>query len=161
MAKAEENHGLDYDVYLQKLGPSTMTDIVRISLVGIDIEACGVPRNDGTRGSSLYSVPLLLSAEPPKLWCKIFEENWHSLPRPKLCIDRNRLVFSRTTVKDVPGYIDSLKIEIEKTNFQYSETLETMRAQQIAKERIEKEAAERHTAELAEWAVKITQQINR
>ncbi len=35
------------------------------------------PRNDGTRGSALYTVPFLLSASPSATWARLFLRHWN------------------------------------------------------------------------------------
>jgi len=47
-------------------GPARVaSDDEPVQIVAVDTERIGRPRNDGTRGSGLYRVPLLLSRVPP------------------------------------------------------------------------------------------------
>jgi hypothetical protein len=47
-----------------------------IRIVEIIANEIGQPRNDGTPGSALYSVPLRLSAKAPANWGALFVRNW-------------------------------------------------------------------------------------
>jgi hypothetical protein len=52
-----------------------------ILIVGIVKDGVGKPRNDGTRGSALYRIPLHLSRRPSELWSRLFVETWNHPPR--------------------------------------------------------------------------------
>jgi len=60
--------------------PSTTTDDEPVRIVGVDTDQIGRPRNDGTRGSGLYRVPLLLSKVPPTVWSASFADTWNRPP---------------------------------------------------------------------------------
>jgi hypothetical protein len=52
-----------------------------VLIVGIVKEGVGKPRNDGTRGSALYRIPLRLSRRPSEQWSRLFVETWNHPPR--------------------------------------------------------------------------------
>lgn len=52
-----------------------------IEVVGVVKEGVGKPRDDGTRGSGLYRVPLRLSRRPSETWARLFRETWDRPPQ--------------------------------------------------------------------------------
>ena len=52
-----------------------------IEIVGVDKPNVGVPRDDGTRGSGLYRVPVKLSRRPPREWAADLPKAWDRPPR--------------------------------------------------------------------------------
>lgn len=48
---------------------------VPLRIVEVDRDGVTAPRNDGTPGSALYSVPLRLSAVPDRAWAELFMRN--------------------------------------------------------------------------------------
>ena len=84
---------------------------MNITLVGIDKEGVTQPRNDGTRGSGLYSVPIKLSARPPALWAQLFIEAWNhpesftTMHRPGIAtVSGDKVVLNGTTLEEVEKY---------------------------------------------------------
>ena len=47
-----------------------------LRIVEVDRDGLTAPRNNGTPGSALYSVPLRLSAVPDRAWAELFVRNW-------------------------------------------------------------------------------------
>jgi hypothetical protein len=70
-----------------------------IKLVGIDVPGVTAPRDDGTQGSALYDVPIILSDTPPTDWAVFFEAAY-GMPRNAKVIG-NRIVVQRTTIEQV------------------------------------------------------------
>lgn len=99
-----------------------------ISIIGVITHEVGVPKMDGTTGSSLYSVPFRLSANPTSDWKRIFIQTWNSPPRyttmhrPGIAEFRgDRLILDGTTIEEVEKYhIDTLKLVLRETNSKYS-----------------------------------------
>lgn len=97
---------------------------MNISIVGIDEANVTTPRNDGTRGSALYTIPLKLSEHPPAIWNEIFSEYWRSPPsftnmhRPGIAsVSGDRIVLNGTTMEEVEKYhLQTLKVVIKATN---------------------------------------------
>jgi hypothetical protein len=51
-----------------------------IRIKGIILEEIGTPRNDGTKGSALYTVPFRLSRRPSSEWAQHFVQTWDYPP---------------------------------------------------------------------------------
>jgi hypothetical protein len=83
------------------------------SFVPIKIEAVfdseiGMPRNDGSPGGALYSVPIKLSGAPPREWIALFVEAFDnpserpSMRRPGIArVTGNRLILDGTTIEEL------------------------------------------------------------
>ena len=85
-----------------------MSDFEPIRIVGIVEESVTKPRNDGTRGSALYSVPFKLSTRPPAEWAAYFPRawdcpsSWTSAHRPGICEVRGDTIWlNGTTLEEV------------------------------------------------------------
>lgn len=110
-------------------GPPESAEPLRI--VGVDRDGISAPRNDGTRGSGLYSVPFRLSAVPDRAWAELFVPNWDRPPsfstmhRPGIArVVGDRVVLDGTTVDEVAQHHQqTLKLAVEATNAQYAELL--------------------------------------
>jgi hypothetical protein len=95
-----------------------------VKLVGVDTERMGHPRNDGTPGSALYRVPLLLNRVPPAIWSASFAEAWNrppawtSMHRPGIAsVQGNRIVLDGTTIEELEQYhLKTLKLVIGQLN---------------------------------------------
>jgi hypothetical protein len=84
---------------------------MNIQLVGIDKDGVTQPGKDGTRGSSLYSVPIRLSSRPTELWSKLFVEAWNhpesftTMHRPGIAsVVGDSVVLDGTTLEEVERY---------------------------------------------------------
>ena len=83
-----------------------------------------MPRNDGTRGSALYSIPFRLSSKPTRTWSELFLRNWDypssftSMHRPGIArVDSDKIILDGTTIEEVKQYHrDTLILCVEKTN---------------------------------------------
>lgn len=111
--------------------PYYLDEYEPISIVGEDIKIIGVisnevtlPRNDGTRGSALYSIPFRLSSKPTRTWSELFLRNWDypssftSMHRPGIArVDFDKIILDGTTIEEVKQYHrDTLILCVEKTN---------------------------------------------
>lgn len=83
-----------------------VADAIRI--VGVDRAGVGRPRNDGTRGSALYRVPLKLSRTPSSTWAQLFVATWDNPPqyttrhRPGIAsVVGDTVVLDGTTIEEV------------------------------------------------------------
>lgn len=127
-----------------------------IKLVGIVREGVGQPRNDGTRGSALYRIPLRLSRVPPSDWSRLFEANWDrppswtSIHRPGICrVSGDTVVLDGTTMDELERYhLKTLKLALDVTNERYAEHVRSMNEQ----ERRKREERERHGREVDDIA---------
>ena len=111
--------------------PDYLDEYEPISIEGEDIRIIGIisnevtlPRNDGTRGSALYSIPFRLSSKPTRTWSELFLRNWDypssftSMHRPGIArVDFDKIILDGTTIEEVKQYHrDTLILCVEKTN---------------------------------------------
>lgn len=95
-----------------------------VKIIGVDTDAMGRPRNDGTRGIALYRVPLLLNRVPPAEWSRAFPAAWNSPPafttmhRPGIAsVNGNRIVLDGTTIEELEQYhLTTLKLVVRQLN---------------------------------------------
>lgn len=129
-----------------------------IRITHIMVDEVGEPRNDGTRGSALYSVPFKLSRVPPPEWSNAFVRHWDHPPsfttghRPgTAAVQGDRVVLLRTTIDEVEDtHRATLKLVVAETNKEIAElTLKrnkqaelNRQSQDAERERIRKRAAE-------------------
>lgn len=115
----------------QRSGPTRRTGSPDepIRLIGIDEAGITTPRNDGTAGSALYTVPFILSRRPDAAWSNLMIQNWDRPPsyttmhRPgNGRVVGDRFVLSCTTIEEVEKYhVDTLQLALVETNRQYQE----------------------------------------
>lgn len=130
-----------------------------IEIVGVDVDGVGQPRDDGTRGSALYKVPIKLSATPSRLWADIAVETWNHPPsfttmhRPGIAsVIGNRFILDGTTLEEVESdHAKTLKLVVEKTNALAREAEERDR---IEKKRLA-QTAQAHTENIEAVAKRI------
>ena len=95
-----------------------------IKIVGIITNEVSLPKNDGTRGSALYSIPFRLSSKPTSIWAELFLRNWDYPPsftlmhRPGIArVESDKIILDGTTIEEVKQYHrDTLILCVEKTN---------------------------------------------
>jgi hypothetical protein len=95
-----------------------------IKITGVIADEVSVPRNDGTRGSALYRVPLQLSAYPTTEWAELFAATWNRPPqfttvhRPGIArVVGDRVILDGTTIEEVEEYHrDTLVLVIRHVN---------------------------------------------
>jgi hypothetical protein len=82
-----------------------------IEIVGVDKPNVGVPRDDGTRGSGLYRVPVKLSRRPPREWAADLPKAWDRPPRfttmhrPGIAsVNDDCVILDGTTIEEVRDY---------------------------------------------------------
>lgn len=120
------------------------------------VEDITEPRNDGTRGSALYSIPFSLSGRPPSEWAELFLQNWDrpprftSMHRPGIArISGSIISLNGTTIEEVERYHrDTLQLAVDQTNQQYREW-EQRQDEQQARERAQSEEHRRSVDEAA------------
>ena len=133
-----------------------MPDFEPIKITGIIEEEVSRPRNDGTRGSSLYNVPFQLSRFPPSEWADLFPREWDHPPqfstmhRPGICrVENNTIWLKGTTLEEVADvHRETLLLVLEETNKKYAAILSKRSAEQ-EKRRIQQAAHEAHVSEVA------------
>lgn len=141
-------------------GPARVaSDDEPVQIVAVDTERIGRPRNDGTRGSGLYRVPLLLSRVPPAVWSASFADAWNSPPawtsmhRPGIAsVQGDRIVLDGTTIDELERYhLKTLKLVVRQLNERTGQYLRTER------ERVEaaQQAAAEHDRQVRETAQRL------
>lgn len=130
-----------------------------VRIVGVDTEAIGRPRNDGTRGSALYRVPLILNRVPAAVWRSNFASAWNSPPawtsmhRPGIAsVQGDRIVLDGTTIEELEKYhLQTLKLVVRQLN---EHTAQFLRAER-ERRRVEAEAAAAHDRNVREAAARL------
>lgn len=131
-----------------------------IQITRVIVEEVTEPRNDGTPGSALYTIPFQLSATPPWVWGEIFERHWDRPPqwttmhRPGMAhVSGAKVLLEGTTIEEVQHYHrDTLMLVVKQANREYREIIEAAER----KRRSEEEASERHRRNVDDVAGRIT-----
>jgi hypothetical protein len=100
-----------------------------IKITRVIVEEVTEPRNDGSPGCALYSIPFALSSKPPSDWIELFVENWNHPPRyttmhrPGIMnVWGSTVTLQGTTIEEVERYHrDTLQLAIALNNRQYRE----------------------------------------
>lgn len=95
-----------------------------IEIVGVAKEGVAKPRNDGTRGSGLYRIPLRLSRRPSATWARLFRETWDhppeytGMPRPGIgSVEGDSIVLDGTTMDELERHhLATLRLVLERVN---------------------------------------------
>lgn len=130
-----------------------------VKLVGVDADRIGHPRNDGTPGSALYRVPLLLNRVPPAIWSASFAEAWNrppawtSMHRPGIAsVQGDRIVLDGTTIEELERYhLKTLKLVIGQLNA----AMAVHRERELAVLEAERQARAEHERQVADAAARL------
>lgn len=122
-----------------------------VEIVGVIVDEVSEPRNDGTRGSGLYRVPIRLSRRPSETWTRLFVETWNHPPsfttmhRPGIAsIVGDKIVLDGTTIEEVEKYhAKTLGLVVEKVNADAAVIEERERKRREAEEGERKEHMDR------------------
>ena len=114
------------------------------------------PRNDGTPGSALYTVPFALNTRPPGDWVTLFLKNWrHPAQYTMMHLPQNAsisgatLILRRTTLDDVNRYHrDTLVWAIDETNRQFREILKHIEKKRVRLQ-TERDKHRKHVSDVA------------
>ena len=125
-----------------------------IRIVGVDTDGVGEPTMDGSKGSALYRIPLLLNHTPEPFWVSHFVETWNHPPawttmhRPGIAsIQGDRIILDGTTIDELERYhLTTLKLVVKVLNEQTAEHRGAKRAQRDA----EAAAREAHLNQIRE-----------
>ena len=102
-----------------------------ISIVGIDTENVGHPRNDGTPGSGLYAVPVKLSRTPSVREARLLvhfwgnPSSWTTMHRRGIArISGSSLILDGTTIEEVRDiHVATVRQAVAATNAEYASEL--------------------------------------
>jgi hypothetical protein len=139
--------------------PNSSNGFEDIQITRVIVEDVTEPRNDGTRGSALYSIPFALSRRPSSEWEELFIENWNHPPkwtskhRPGILSLRGATVtLNGTTIEEVEKcHRDTLQLAVSESNRQYREWL----AAQRSREAKEKSLREDHQSRVSQAGSRI------
>lgn len=120
-----------------------------IKIMGVITDEVTSPRNDGTRGSSLYAIPFQLSRRPSTDWSKLFIDAWNNPPRfttmhrPGIAsVFGSKIVLDGTTVEEVEKYHrDTLILAVNQAN----NALEKIEAERERQRKVEEKRKQVHT----------------
>jgi len=95
-----------------------------VEIEGVIEDEVGEPRNDGSRGSGLYKVPLQLSVRPSPTWGRLFVETWNHPPRfttmhrPGIAsVVGDKIILNGTTIEEVEKHhAETLRLVVDKVN---------------------------------------------
>jgi TIR domain len=143
----------------QVLRAAPVSEFEDIKITRVIVEDITEPRNDGTYGSALYSVPFALSRTPPPEWGKLFTENWNHPPRyttmhrPGIAKIYGAVVtLDGTRIEEVERYHrDTLQLAVAETNKQYRD----WRLEQDARQGREQAERERRRKSLEDASKRI------
>jgi len=113
-----------------------------ISIIGIDTDEVGHPRNDGTPGSGLYAVPIKLSrvvSEREAALLVHFWNNptsWSTMHRSGIArVSGATLVLDGTTIDEVQDvHAATVRFAVSATNEAYAKEIEAKRLEQESEE---------------------------
>jgi|GEM_PF-383715 len=108
----------------QAAGAAAHAPFEPIKIEGVLADEAGRPKDDGTRGSALYSIPFKLSRVPSPDWAELFVQTWDRPPqfttrhRPGIArIEGDRIILTRTTIDEVKdAHRDTLKLVVHTVN---------------------------------------------
>lgn len=107
-----------------------------IRITGVLADQVNSPRNDGTRGSALYTVPFQLSRRPSRKWAELFVQNWDHPPRFTNMhrrgiarVSGDKVMLNGTTIEEAERYhLATLRLVVDKTNEEAAKWEEAERA---------------------------------
>lgn len=139
--------------------PQRAPDYEPIRIIGIVKEGVGQPRNDGTRGSALYKVPLRLSRTPSATWAELFVRcwdrppSWSTMHRPGIArVYGDTIVLDGTTMDELEDvHMKTLRLCIKAVNEE-----EAAHSKRVREAQERDEAAKReHEREVEEIASRL------
>lgn len=126
-------------------------DFDPIKIEGALADEVGKPRNDGTRGSALYTVPIKLNRTPTHEWGELFRLAWDQPPqftsmhRPGIArVQGDRIILAGTTIEEIRDvHRATLELAVKVANKKAAEIVRKRRAAEDAAQRQEQEHRER------------------
>jgi hypothetical protein len=125
-------------------------------MTDVELNKVTAPRNDGSRGSALYTVPIKLSSSPDRFWCELFVQAWNMPPqwttmhRPCIAsVQGSSIVLDGTTMEELEKYhLETLRHVLDKVNHD-RQVLADREAAAIARETGERRTRAARDAEIA------------
>jgi hypothetical protein len=135
----------------ESLAVSTSSEFDDIKITRVIVEDVTEPRNDGTPGCALYSIPFALSRRPTSEWVELFTENWNhpprwtSMHRPGIAhVSGATVTLDGTTIEEVERYHrDTLQLAISETNGEYREWQRKRAQRRVQEEAVREEHRKR------------------
>jgi len=137
----------------------TSFELDDIKITRVIVEDITEPRNDGSRGCALYSIPFALSRRPTPEWTQLFTANWDhpprwtSMHRPGIArVSGSTVTLNGTTIEEVERYHrDTLQLAVSESNRRYREW-----QQKLAQRRAQEEAVrEEHRKRIGDASKRI------
>lgn len=133
---------------------------VPVQIVGVIADEVGSPRNDGSRGSGLYAVPVRLSRSVSSAEASLLEALWDSPPsfttmhRPGIArVAGDQITLDGTTIEEVERYhAKTLSRVVDKFNVDAAALVERQDREQ--READEAEAEHRRRVDEASSRIK-------
>lgn len=127
-----------------------------VRMRGVDLNGVTMPRNDGTRGSALYRVPIILEPQPDYEWAQLLVHHfdhptsWTTMHRPGIAsVVGDRIILDGTTMEEFERYhLATLKLAVAAANTDRKRAAE----EEEAAHKRAQEAAEAHRATSADIA---------
>jgi hypothetical protein len=141
----EQTERADQHVELSDVTESSKITEVRI--IEVLIDEISLPRLDGTPGSGLYKIPLLLNIKPSATWIRYFEKFWKrptyfsQMHRPEIAkVIGNKILLDGTTLEELKKYHKrTLDIVISDANARYVGEIDEAIGIAAAKKKMEDE----------------------
>lgn len=119
-----------------------------LMILDVIAEEVSQPRNDGSRGSALYEVPIRLSRTPTPLEADLLRQVWDHPPqftlrhRPGILrVIGDRLVLEGTTIEEVRDvHAPTLRLVVDQVN----QLATSHQAEALRKQEVEKVRAQQH-----------------
>jgi len=130
---------------------NTALDFGDIKITRVIVEDITEPRNDGTLGSALYSIPFALSCKPPSEWVQLFIASWNHPPRfttmhrPGIAnVYGATVTLSGTTIEEVERYHrDTLQLAVAEANRKYRDLRHDQEERRAREEAVREEHRKR------------------
>ncbi|MGD9528665.1 MAG: toll/interleukin-1 receptor domain-containing protein [Dehalococcoidia bacterium] len=95
-----------------------------VSMSGVNLNGVTLPRNDGTRGSALYRVPIEVEPTPDYIWSELFVRHWNRpsswtmTHRPGIAsVVGNEIILDGTTMDELERYhMATLRLAVDSAN---------------------------------------------
>jgi hypothetical protein len=128
-----------------------------LTIHGVLTDRVGTPRNDGTRGSGLYAVPIRLSRSLAGDEARLLEHLWDRPPefttmhRPGIArVSGDVITLDGTTIDEVERYhARTLSLVVDAFNLQIVQ-LRLAEAEQQAREAADREAHRQHVEDVTD-----------